>query len=70
MVVNKREIAIKWWNNLIYSEQFYVLYINRDSIAGGISRHLDTLTGSEIELLYNKSNKRLKKRWPPFRTKQ
>jgi hypothetical protein len=51
---NKRKQAIKWWNNLQYSEKWEVIASSKSSnvIFGGV-RSPDTLTGSEIEKLYN-----------------
>ncbi len=51
-----RETAMKWWNDLPLESQFYITIENNALIEGDHTRHPNTLTGGEIETLYNQSN--------------
>jgi len=51
--MSTRKAALKWWNAMNLEQQFYVLIKNNDIIEGDFTRHPHTLTGSEIELLFN-----------------
>lgn len=44
--------AMKWWNDLTLEEKFYKTIRNNSLIAGDKTRHPDTLTGREIEIIY------------------
>lgn len=46
-----RQSALKWWNACIFQEQLF--YANENKKRGESLRHPDTLTGREIELIYN-----------------
>jgi len=47
-----RELAMNWWNNLISARKTEICDINT-WLVGSIRRH-ETLTGNEIEQLFNK----------------
>ncbi len=47
-----RIAAMAWWNNMHLEYQFYETIKCNDLIAGDNTRHPETLTGSEIELIY------------------
>lgn len=52
--LSKREIAMKWWNNLTFEEKFYkTISANGVLIGDTVDNHPDRLTGREIELVYN-----------------
>jgi len=53
-----RKAAMAWWNTLHLEYQFYETIKSNDLIAGDNTRHPDTLTGSEIELIYEEHLKR------------
>jgi hypothetical protein len=55
----KREKALDWWNGMGLEEQFYVTIEFNEYIVGDRTRHPHTLTGSEIELLWNKKGESL-----------
>jgi hypothetical protein len=46
-----RQTAMEWWNNLSFEDKFYqvIPWLNQNIT----DRHPDSLTGREIELLYN-----------------
>ena len=48
----KRQTALKWWNNLLYIDKFEYSYVYF-KVIGMIDRDLSGLTGREIELIYN-----------------
>ncbi len=56
-----REKAMQWWYKIGYENQFYKIIEHSDLIIGDKTRNPDTLTGSEIELIYNAENKNQKK---------
>lgn len=49
----ERQIAIGWWNNISFEEKWYNVIKNKKDIVGYPHRDLSTLTGREIELIYN-----------------
>lgn len=49
---NKRQLALKWFNNLLYVDKFEYSYRYFKAI-GEIDRDMRGLTGREIELIYN-----------------
>ena len=51
---NNRQNAMKWWNSLSYEDKFFKIIEYKEEIKGYPHRGPDSLTGSEIELLYNK----------------
>ena len=55
--MENRELAMSWWNNISSLDKTQICDINTE-IVGHARRH-ETLTGREIELLYNitKANK-------------
>ena len=54
---SKRKQAMKWWNNLQYSEKWQVI-VSSKSVFGGV-RPPDTLTSSEIKKLYELYRKKI-----------
>lgn len=52
-IVKNRTKALKWFNKLGLGEQFYKTMKNNHLITGDYSRHPNSLTGREIELIYN-----------------
>lgn len=53
----KRMTAISWWNTLSFEERWYSIIANKDNIAGYPDRGPDSLTGREIQLIYEKQTK-------------
>lgn len=49
---NRRE-AIEWWNAMSLEDQFYKTIEYNRLIMGDRTRHPDSLTGREIEIIYN-----------------
>jgi hypothetical protein len=47
-----RKKAMKWWNGLTLETKFYATIGCNHLIEGDKSRHPDTLTGREIEIIY------------------
>lgn len=47
-----REIAIEWWNNLASLRKTQICDTNTDLV--GSVRRWETLTGREVEMLYNR----------------
>lgn len=51
--MNKRELALEWWNKLSLEEKFYkVIPWLKSQGLGASDRHPDSLTGREIEELF------------------
>lgn len=55
--MNNRTEALKWWNSMCLELQFYKTIKYNSLITGDNTRHPSTLTGREIELIYNKDIK-------------
>ena len=51
--LERRKKAMEWWNKLSLEEKFYKTIPNKRFLGNDASRHPDTLTGREIEMLYN-----------------
>ena len=49
---NHRETAMKWWNSLSFDEKFYKTIQANSVIAGDRTRNPESLTGSEIERVF------------------
>ena len=56
--MNERKEALKWWNGMNLEGQFYFLIKNNHLIEGDATRHPHTLTGKEIETLWQKKLKK------------
>lgn len=54
--LSKREAAMKWWNNMPFENKWYPIIRNRDLILGYPDRNPNSLTGTEIELLWIAEN--------------
>jgi hypothetical protein len=50
--MNTREKAMQWWNNLTFEEQFYKTIEANSVIEGDRTRNPNSLTGREIEKIY------------------
>jgi hypothetical protein len=48
-----RKDALEWFNNLTLEEQFYKTIKHNKLIEGDKTRHPHTLTGIEIEIIFN-----------------
>jgi hypothetical protein len=48
-----RKLAISWWNQLSLEKQFYKLIECNHLITGDRTRHPNSLTGREVEIVYN-----------------
>ena len=48
-----RKIALTWWNSMNLESKFYKTIKHNELIEGDRTRHPDTLTGREIEIIYN-----------------
>lgn len=55
--IEKRAKSLKWWNNLPFTYQYELFVKNKSVIIGYPERDIRTLTGSEIEKIYNLENK-------------
>lgn len=53
MTITTREIAMNWWNNLSFENKWKQIVKNKTIILGYPDRNPDTLTGREIQQLYN-----------------
>ena len=52
--MNKREIALEWWNKLSFENKFCkTIEANEVLIGDTVDNHPDNLTGRDIELVYN-----------------
>lgn len=51
-----RETAMKWWNAMSFEEKYFVIVKYKEHVPGYPDRSPDTLTGREIELLYDLSH--------------
>jgi hypothetical protein len=49
----RREQAMSWWNAKTFEEQYFVIIKNKQVIEGYPDRAPTTLTGREIELLWD-----------------
>ncbi len=48
-----RETVLEWWNSLNLENKFYWTIKKNKLIVGDRTRHPNTLTGREIEVIYN-----------------
>lgn len=55
--IMKRAKALKWWQNLVFTYQYELFVKNKRVVLGYPERDIRTLTGSEIEKIYNLENK-------------
>lgn len=53
----KRRHVIEWWNKLFYIDKFELIVKHKELIVGYPVRNPDSLTGDEIEKLYDLENK-------------
>jgi len=53
--MTKRQDAMKWWNNLSSGQKTRLCDVNVDLL--GNTRRWETLTGREIQLLFDEENK-------------
>ena len=53
-----RQRALTWWNSMNLEDKFYKTIKHNVLIEGDRTRHPDTLTGREIELIYLADNRR------------
>ena len=51
-----RQRALTWWNSMNLEDKFYKTIKHNELIEGDRTRHPDTLTGREIEIIYNADN--------------
>ncbi len=51
--VEKRKLAMEWWNKLLYIQKFEALVKGKEKILGYPDRDIASLTGREIEMLYD-----------------
>lgn len=51
--MTNREKAMQWWHKMNLENKFYKTIEHNNLIIGDHTRHPDSLTGSEIELIYN-----------------
>ena len=51
--MSNRTDVMKWWNKLSLERKFYKIIEHNNLIEGDCTRHPDTLTGFEIEKVYN-----------------
>jgi len=47
-----RQEAMNWWNNIPFEEKLVQIIKNKHHIIGYSDRSPDSLTGSEIELIF------------------
>jgi len=52
---NRREISQKWWNSLSFEARWNEIVKGKHLINGYPDRSPNTLTGREIEMLFNNS---------------
>jgi len=56
---SNREEALKWWNELTIPRQVDILITyGNGTVTNYLTRFVTSLTGREIEALYNKINER------------
>lgn len=55
-----REKAMQWWCKMNLEQKLYKTIEHNNLIIGDCTRHPDTLTGSEIELMYKEEDKNQK----------
>jgi hypothetical protein len=48
-----RQHALFWWNNMNLNEQFHIIEKYNTLLKCNYTRYPDTLTGREIEILFN-----------------
>ena len=51
--MSQRVKALKWWDSMSFEDQFFKTIECNHLIIGDTTRNPDTLTGREIELIYN-----------------
>jgi len=51
--MTNRHIAMIWWNTMSLEEKFYKTIKYNELIVGDKTRHPNTLTGREIEAIWN-----------------
>ena len=49
-----RKLAMDWWNKLSFEDKFFKTIQNNNLIVGDKTRHPNTLTGREIEMIWRK----------------
>lgn len=59
MKKSSRRLAIEWWDSLTFEEKFFKTIQNNELIVGDKTRHPNTLTGREVEIVWKseKENK-------------
>jgi hypothetical protein len=55
-IAGVRQRALTWWNSMNLEDKFYKTIKHNELIEGDRTRHPDTLTGREIEIIYNADN--------------
>lgn len=51
-----RQCTLTWWNSMNLEDKFYKTIKHNELIEGDRTRHPNTLTGREIEIIYNADN--------------
>jgi len=49
-----REKAIKWWRAMSFEDKYFKIVKNSEVVFGYPDRDPNTLTGREVEIIYNK----------------
>jgi hypothetical protein len=60
-IAGVRQRALIWWNSMNLEDKFYKTIKHNELIVGDRTRHPDTLTVSEIEIIYDAENSLFKK---------
>jgi len=53
-----RKLAMDWWNKLSFEDKFFKTIQNNNLIVGDKTRHPNTLTGREIEIIWKFETKK------------
>lgn len=53
-----RKLAMDWWNKLSFEDKFFKTIQNNNLIVGDKTRHPNTLTGREIEVIWKFETKK------------
>ena len=52
MKKSSRRLAIEWWDSLTFEEKFFKTIQNNELIVGDKTRHPNTLTARELEIIW------------------
>lgn len=55
-IMENRKKALQWWNNLTFEEKYFKVVKHKELVVGYPDRDPNTLTGREVEQIWNAEN--------------